>query len=122
MFFKLLSQALCKLKSSHSKTWCKTEEWSHKGRISGTYGHLKFRKWTKGKCISTCDPNATRCQVIQIFHGILRFWEIYIRLIPWHCPIQSLHEQFLSYTNNFHIQPVSPELLSALALGMVQLK
>lgn len=57
MFVKLLFQALCKLKSSHSKTWCKTEEqvgisWSHNGRISGMYGPLKFTKWTKDKCIS----------------------------------------------------------------------
>lgn len=58
MFFKLLFQAVCKLRSSHSKTLCKTEEqvalnWSHNGRISATYGPLKFKKWTKGQCIST---------------------------------------------------------------------
>lgn len=58
MSVKPLLQALCKLRSSHSKTWQKTEEQvginsSHNGRFSGTYSPLKFKKWTKGKCIST---------------------------------------------------------------------
>lgn len=104
---------------SHSKIWCKTEEqvrinWSHNGRISGTYGLLKFKKWTKGKCISTvrwskfCTGSWRFGRFTRgLFHGIV---------------------QSAVYTNNFRgtlaifLCSQSPLNLSALALGMVQLK
>lgn len=84
MFVKLLFQALCILKSSHSKTWHKTEE--QVGIKWQNFRHIwsfKIQKEDKGQVY-------VNFQVMQILQGILKFWEIYIRLIPWHCPIHSL--------------------------------